>query len=93
MRELENEITRLVAFCEGPVITELDVLENTAFAERVRTTPAAADPADAGTLERLEIERIREALREAGGNRTRAARILGIDRSTLYRKLKRLGET
>ncbi len=93
VRELENEITRLVAFCDGPVITELDVLENTAFAERVREEAAGGEPpADSGTLERLEIERIREALREAGGNRTRAARILGIDRSTLYRKLKRLGQ-
>ncbi|RMF74288.1 MAG: GAF domain-containing protein, partial [Acidobacteria bacterium] len=97
VRELENEIVRLAAFCDGPLITEVDVLENTAFAEKVAgggdRAAAGAEPGpEAGTLERLEIERIREALREAGGNRTRAARILGIDRSTLYRKLKRLGE-
>jgi DNA-binding NtrC family response regulator len=109
VRELHNEVTKLGTFTEGSVITELDVLENATFLERVtrgRDEPdtakpdaegaATAPPGEAGgslaTLEQAELQQIREALRAAGGNRTKAAQILGIDRSTLYRKLKRYGE-
>lgn len=41
-----------------------------------------------GRLEEAELTQIREALAEAGGNRVRAASLLGIGRSTLYRKLE-----
>jgi len=67
------------------------VLENCAFHERAPTrAPAAAGPV--ATLEQTEVEQIRQALRAAKGNRSRAAEMLGIDRSTLYRKLRRLGD-
>jgi transcriptional regulator with PAS, ATPase and Fis domain len=93
VRELENEVTKIAAFTEGSVITELDVLENGAFLERAAEQASPAeDDADVTTLEQAEIDQIRSALRAVGGNRTRAAEMLGIDRSTLYRKLKRLGE-
>ena len=39
-------------------------------------------------IERVELEAIRKALREADGNRTRAAEILGLSRATVYRKIK-----
>ena len=82
---------KLAAFVDGEVITELDVLENCAFHERAGgRAPAAAGPV--ATLEQTEVEQIRQALRAAKGNRSRAAEMLGIDRSTLYRKLRRLGE-
>jgi len=42
-------------------------------------------------LERAEVWRILDALREAGGNRTAAARALGIGRRTLYNKMGKLG--
>jgi DNA-binding NtrC family response regulator len=48
--------------------------------------------AAAGSLRELEARRIREALFECDGNRSRAARMLGIDRSTLQRKLAKLPE-
>ena len=41
-------------------------------------------------LRRLEADAIRRAVETAGGSRTEAARMLGIDRKTLYLKLKRL---
>ena len=48
-------------------------------------------PLDEGwSLRRLEDEYIRAVLQRAGGNRNRAARILGIDRRTLYRRLRHL---
>lgn len=42
------------------------------------------------TLEQVEHDYIREVLIATGGNKTLAARVLGVDRSTLYRRLKRL---
>lgn len=42
-------------------------------------------------LERIEALRIGEALRDCGGNRSAAARALGIGRRTLYTKLQKLG--
>jgi transcriptional regulator with GAF, ATPase, and Fis domain len=104
VRELENEVTKLAAFTQSDVITEVDVLENAVFLERARQqrpgmAAAAGEPAppangssSVSTLEQTELDQIRQALRAAGGNRTKAAEMLGIDRSTLYRKIKRLGD-
>ncbi len=92
VRELENEVTKLAAFSQGEIITELDILENASFLDRakVRKASRSSKKEGEGTLEQAEVEQIRQALKTANGNRTRAAEILGIDRSTLYRKLKRL---
>jgi DNA-binding NtrC family response regulator len=43
------------------------------------------------TLKELEKRHIEAVLRRCGGNRTRAAEILGIERKSLYRKAERLG--
>jgi DNA-binding NtrC family response regulator len=57
---------------------------------RARAGQPAARPTDlAGELKGLERERIEQALAEAGGNRARAARRLGLTRQGLWRKLKR----
>ena len=45
---------------------------------------------EAWSLRRLEDEYIRTVLRHTGGNRNQAARLLGIDRRTLYRRLRRM---
>ncbi len=42
-------------------------------------------------LKRVELELVRAALREAGGNKTEAARILGVQRRLLYQKMTELG--
>jgi len=52
--------------------------------------PAPAGPGLEGELARLERARIDRAIAEAGGNRARAARRLGLSRQGLWRKLKRL---
>ena len=45
---------------------------------------------EAWSLRRLEDEYIRTVLRHTDGNRNQAARLLGIDRRTLYRRLRRM---
>jgi two-component system response regulator AtoC len=98
VRELHNEVTRLGTFTDSETITELDVLENASFLARAARGEGAAPTApqqgrsSVETLEEAELKQIQQALRSAGGNRTKAAQLLGIDRSTLYRKLKRFGE-
>lgn len=77
LRELRNEMQRLDALAEQDVIgPEL-------------LSPEIGSPLGGGTLDlaRLEREAIAEALRVAGGNKSEAARLLGISRRTLYHKL------
>jgi two-component system response regulator HydG len=46
---------------------------------------------DMGTLQALEQQAIRQALQATGGDRVRAAKLLGIGKTTIYRKLKEYG--
>jgi len=82
VRELENAIQAAVALAPGDTITEHDLrLE----AESVDTTGGAG----LITLSEVERRHIESVLEAVNGNRQAAARILGIDRTTLYRKLQR----
>ncbi len=87
VRELENVVARALALNPSGVILPDDL------PEAIRTGHAAepAPPGGAGeerpTLEELERRYARQVLRETGGNKSRAADILGIDRKTLYRIL------
>jgi DNA-binding NtrC family response regulator len=87
VRELENAIERAVVLARDATIT----LEDLLLEER---GPARA-PSAGGTLQdaldAAAAERIRAALASAGGERTAAARALGVDRTTLYRLMRRLG--
>jgi PAS domain S-box-containing protein len=87
VRELENTIEHAFVLCRGGLI-ELHHLPAT-----IRGTSADESiPGIAGmTLEAMERVLITDALRRTGGNRTAAARQLGIDPSTLFRKVKALG--
>jgi DNA-binding NtrC family response regulator len=86
VRELENAIERAIAFARGPVITPDDL------PDRVRTSGNAsvliARSAEQNlTMREMEREYILEILRRTGGNKSRAAELLGLDRKTLYRRL------
>src|SRR5213079_229804 len=79
VRELENAVERAVVLARGDTIASEDLL----LEERAGAAPAAD-----GTLQDVLD---RAALDGAGGQRAEAARALGIDRTTLYRMMRRLG--
>lgn len=82
LRELQNYIKRAVLFTEGDTITKA-VLPD-------KLTDKRATPVeDEGLFKnKNEKQMILDALKEAGGNKSKAARLLKIDRKTLYNKLK-----
>lgn len=86
VRELENIIERGVALSNGSAI-ELAHLPEDLRALNVRTFRRKDDGLP--TLEEQEIAYIKWVLRETGGNKTMAAQALGIDRVSLWRKLKK----
>ncbi len=83
VRQLQHMIERLVILAPGGRITE-DAVE-----EAIRASSPREEPGE--TLAEAEAEQIRKVLAATGGNKSRAARILGIERKTLYRKLERMG--
>jgi DNA-binding NtrC family response regulator len=88
VRELENTIERAVALCEGGVIRVEDL--PVSVRERRPGEPDTLTTALARglTLAELEREFIQRVVTAEGGNKTRAAQRLGLDRKTLYRKLE-----
>jgi DNA-binding NtrC family response regulator len=89
IRELSNFIERGVALTQGQELGIEHLPQSLgALTVRVFTPEMAATPT---TLEEQEAEHILHVLKMADGNRTKAARILGIDRVSLWRKLKKLG--
>ena len=92
VRELKNVIERMVIMSEGNVLG-LELLPEdmkTLAAAPAGTTPEQAQEL-ARSLKDVEKEHIRRVLCRVNGNKKRAAQILGLDRSTLYAKLKRYG--
>ncbi len=95
VRELENAIERAVSLSHGPLVLPDDLPEAIRNAEAVSCEDAVGR--DSGkketllTLDEVEKRHLMRVLRETGGNKARAAKILGIDRRTLYRMAERFG--
>ncbi len=89
VRELENVVERAVALAESDQIGPDDLPQQ--VRERRSTDVLAAALARGLTLAELEREYINRVLVAEGGNKTRAAQRLGLDRKTLYRKLEEYG--
>jgi DNA-binding NtrC family response regulator len=89
VRELENALERAVVVSSKPEIAPDDLPERVreAPSPRLGTVELQANP----TMEVVERAYILWVLQSEGGNKTRAAEVLGIDPSTLYRKLNRYG--
>ncbi len=94
VRELENVITRAVVLAPGGLITPEAIAYPVIPAAVAHGRWEAGVPFRDGywqVLRRVEAELVRSALREADGNKTEAARILGIQRRLLYQKMTELG--
>ena len=95
VRELRNVIERMVVMAEGERLQ----LDEVPYEIRSGAPPGQAQPPEAAVgeggdlppLKDVEKHHIERVLRHTGGNKKEAARILGIDRSTLYAKLKTYG--
>ena len=88
VRELQNVIERGCALSDGPLLRPADIrLES-------RGRPVESDNGflpEGTTLEQWEDEMIREALRRANGNKSQAARLLGLSRNALRYRLSKIG--
>jgi len=93
VRQLENSVERAVALSSGPVIDTKDIHLDTAHGKNNVTGSAVQDQflPEGMTLEQWEDNMIKEALRRANGNKSQAARLLGLSRNALRYRLGKLG--
>ena len=98
VRELKNVMERAVILCRqgGPIGLE-DLPSDVLLDSQAPEAPPALEPTDnhpgvlRSDMKRYEARAIEQALRSSGGNRTRAARSLGLARRTLQEKISRYG--
>jgi two-component system response regulator HydG len=99
VRELENSVERACALSSGPVLHLGDLptqLQNQGLEARRNAMASGREPEDASaprvtTLADMEKQAILSAIRTLNGDKLQAARLLGIGKTTLYRKLKEYG--
>ena len=84
VRELENAIEHAAVLSRSGSITPELLPSNVVLSAGARPGPGPGSR----SLEQVEREHIRAVLAESGGNRTRAAAVLGISQATLWRRLK-----
>jgi transcriptional regulator with PAS, ATPase and Fis domain len=88
IRELENVIERAVALAKGPEITVDDLPE---YISNLSVETYRRMDSEMPTLEDQEKNYIKWVLDKCEGNKTKAAKIMDIDRVSLWRKMKRFG--
>lgn len=86
VRQLRNVIERLVVLARGKTL-----LPAALPAEIVGAAEALPPPTRLGSLRELEAQATRQALEQCGGNKSEAARLLGISRKSLYKKINDFG--
>jgi two-component system response regulator HydG len=95
VRELENCIERAIALTRGETIETDDLPEKIRGFERSHVLVTSDDPSELPPLEEVERRYVLRVMEAVGDNKTLAARVLGVGRKTLYRKLEqyRTGRT
>jgi len=88
VRELENTVERAVVLCRGQEIEVADIISH---GISLGVPPSAWSGGIFKTLTEIERNYIMAVLSETDGNKGRTARVLGIDRKTLWAKLKKYG--
>jgi two-component system, NtrC family, response regulator HydG len=91
VRELRNCIERVVALARGDEIALEDLPERIRDYRSSHLLVVGDDPSDFATLEDVERRYILRVIDACNGNKSKAARILGIGRKTLYRRLESFG--
>ncbi|MBE0643385.1 MAG: sigma 54-interacting transcriptional regulator [Bacteroidetes bacterium] len=98
VRELENLVNRLIAQSQEEMLTTRMIPSDYATAQKSAASTERGDfevslksPHRLGTLQDIEKEHITFVLRHTDGNKTEAAKILGLKRTTLVEKMKKLG--
>jgi DNA-binding NtrC family response regulator len=84
VRQLENEVRRAAVLCDR-------VIDVDALSEEVSRTKGKSQGTLRARIDELEMDAVREALRQTSGNQTRAATLLGVSRFGLQKMKKRLG--
>lgn len=99
IRELEHVIERATVLCSESTITVSNLPEEIQLGTKSLTStivplisapagPVVHEAVEGGSDQEAEEDRIVRILKQTGGNKAKAARLLGIDRSTLYRKIQ-----
>lgn len=97
IRELKNVIRRAILLCEGDTIQlkslplEISTYSKTSPAQHIGDSPAPVRENNRdlkNAAQEAEYDTIRQVLKEVNFNKTKAAKILNIDRKTLYNKMK-----
>jgi two-component system response regulator AtoC len=93
VRELENILERALIYCNGNVIGEEDIDLRKSPGEKPPRLPGppAGQGAEPESLEDIEKKAVLAALARCGGNRSKAAALLGLSRKTILNKLKAYG--
>jgi DNA-binding NtrC family response regulator len=89
VRELQNCIERAVALAQFDHIGVEDLPDRVAHSKSTHGVPETCDPAAVLPMDEVERRHIGQVLIALNGNKASAARLLGMDRRTLYRKLER----
>src|SRR6185436_7105249 len=90
VRELENAVEHALTMGKGEILLPEDLPQSVTAPERDIIQEATLDDVSLAELERRYILRILEKM---GGHQIKTSRVLGIDRRTLYRRLRQYGQT